>query len=342
MTLSAFLQPDFLDKTSLEIKTIYCSLTDVPMSIQEKREKILKNTEAKGKLTKIINGLDPNINIYRIEKIDRLIDSVVNNKISFTNPEKWKENDPWEEFIGKNIYIGDIKYSYPIKHRVQCWSTQAESDAMWRIYSQKKDEGSSYDSVKIKVNLKKYLDLVEIIDSESGFFTLDQIHDVLIAGHVKYLTRLEIEDNLKDPWFVAKLTSLGKFELFYDKTLFIKRNAFMHENEVRIVWTKKASKSVFQESDYSYLNNFNYKSIIEEIELDPRLQAGFECIQRDRLIKCGIKGNLIKKSSLYEPIGATPHTTKLLHEIASLSKVGLLDSSDRLIKGMIDNGNLKI
>jgi len=284
----------------------------------------------------LLNNANPEQYIYRIEDIDRLIDSIANNQTSFTNPDYWRSrDDKWEKIFGDTLLVGDQSFQYHIKCRVQCWSTLKESDALWRIYSKCTDElKKDYKGVKVKVKIKNYLDAIDELDHESNFFTQEGLNDVMLAGPVKYLDISEITEILNNPWFVAKLASRNKFSQEYEKTLFIKRDSFAHENEFRILWTKKATGSTFEEENFSYLK-IGYKRLIEEIILDPRISEKTEDEYRQIFQKNGISNSIIKKSTLDDPPKITPYTTKYLEKIAALDNINLLRESDNHLREII-------
>jgi hypothetical protein len=288
----------------------------------------------------LLNDANPEQYIYRIEDIDRLIDSISENQTSFTNPEYWRSrDDKWEKIFGDTILVGDQSCKYHIKCRVQCWSTLKESDALWRIYSKCTDPlKKDYKGVQVKVKIKNYLHAIDELDHKSNFFTQEGLNDVMLAGPVKYLGISEITDILNDPWFIAKLASRYKFSQEYEKTLFIKRDSFAHENEFRILWTKKATGSIFKDENFSYLK-IDYKSLIEEIILDPRINDETERKYREKFWENGISNSIIKKSTLYDSPNITPYTTKHLKEIAALDNINLLQKSDNYLRIIMRNNH---
>src|SRR5690606_29586879 len=80
-------------------------------------------------------------------------------------------------------------------------------------------------------------------------------------------------------------------------TLLIKRTAFRHEKEVRLL--------VF-DAEKKYKNekllpvNIDPFTLISEISFDPRMNSSIYEIYKSHLIEIGYKG-VIKKSTLYDP-----------------------------------------
>jgi hypothetical protein len=85
------------------------------------------------------------------------------------------------------------------------------------------------------------------------------------------------------------------------KTLLIKRKEFVHENELRLIYTHSDP-----DQKKEYLNNdvfqydFNPLEIIEQIVFDPRFDDGEYKSFKKILINFGFKSKIIKKSDLYQ------------------------------------------
>ena len=141
--------------------------------------------------------------LYRYISFESFVGMIQKKALTFVLPELWddpKESTPFLELIkqSNNSYDKILLYSVYQKTYGQCWTRLSESDAMWRIYSYNNR------AIRIKVAIDK----------------LKQLPDVDIVP-VKYSDIIEIHtDNKKE----AVLQSLS-----------IKRLAFQHENEVRLI-----------------------------------------------------------------------------------------------------------
>lgn len=141
--------------------------------------------------------------LYRYISFESFVGLVQNKALTFVLPELWddpKEGVPFFKFLNSIEDDFEKIMYYSIYHKTfgQCWTKLSESDAMWRIYSYNNR------AVQIKVDTDKLL----------------LLKDVRIVP-VEY-TDSYIVDSSK------------KMESFY-KSLAIKRVAFQHENEVRLI-----------------------------------------------------------------------------------------------------------
>jgi hypothetical protein len=134
--------------------------------------------------------------IYRILPFEKAIHLLEGKKLSFSRPSSWY--DPFERDYDK---IGSSRLF------AQCWSLKGYSDAMWRIYSKNK--------LGVRISSS-----TEEIEKEIVYIKNNYEFDVY-ANEVKYFTTkyFRKEQEEADPF--------GK--------IFIKRKAFDHEKEYRIV-----------------------------------------------------------------------------------------------------------
>jgi len=229
--------------------------------------------------------------IYRYIPFHFLRDALVTNKLYFNKVNNWE--DPYENFFlnqiimdssGKNINIAESYSGY----FGECWTTLEESDAMWRIYSVKNLNNDSVilDDVAIKIEIDS-----EIMENEIN----KSIHNLgynIRSKEVHYTEQEEIECAIR----TAKNLNLRNIILI---SLFVKRKAFSHEEEFRIII--EIPNNCKESHKESLLIPFNM-SLIDEFVADPRLtQNQFKQIQ-DELLRVGIKRVKIKKSKLYEQI----------------------------------------
>ncbi len=162
----------------------------------------------------------------------------------------------------------------------QCWTFTEDSDALWRIYSPKKN------GVRVTTTVRKLFSL--IWDETDKFKSLNYF-----IGSAKYKDRKEIEDFMNNTSFWAMALS-GQNDGFA-KLLCIKRNEFKHENEVRLLIDDPNNKG----RDGYYGVDIEYQNIFEEICLDPRLKEDeFEKLKSE--IEPFVGSILIKQSDLYK------------------------------------------
>lgn len=141
--------------------------------------------------------------LYRYIPFETFVGMIQNKSLTFVLPELWedpKECAGIEHYIEQrdNVYEKLMLQSVYYKTFCQCWTTLAESDAMWRIYS--------YNNRTVRICIKR-----ESVDLLDDVKTVD----------------VEYTDDLD--------STFDKGERGYLKALSQKRIAFAHEKEVRLI-----------------------------------------------------------------------------------------------------------
>ena len=221
--------------------------------------------------------------IYRIFSVDRFKELMEAKELVLVNPKKW--DDPFENFFLKANAItpnGELVSLEGIANSWygQCWTYNEESDALWRIYSPKKD------GVRVSTTIRKLF---------SCFWNeLDDYRSLkYFIGTVSYRPRDQIECFMKENsyWKVASGGQNNKFA----RLLCVKRPEFNHENEVRILLYDMEKKG----TDGCFKVPFNYQDILDDVCIDPRLNdAQYHDIKRNlKDIGCTLP---ISQSELYK------------------------------------------
>lgn len=243
---------------------------------------------------------DLNKNIYRIYPLNRMLELIENKENVLVKTELWE--DPFENFLLKStgkLPSGELFIiNSRDKYYGQCWSLKKESDAMWRIYSQHiKDEETNeliIDNVGIKVKStigKVFDDLFKTQISHINPYNKLPYNLVTFAGKVKYQKKQELVDLLsKASNYLLDTTGKGQAE-----TLMLKRLAFTHEKEVRIVYHCENCKS----TDKVFKYKINPNECFEEIVVDPRISKVNYLKIKKILIEKGFKNKIIQ-SGLYK------------------------------------------
>jgi len=196
--------------------------------------------------------------IYQILPLEYAISILQNRVLRFNSVFKYWE-DPYELFLFKqNIFIEGTPFhinDYDKKLYGQCWSLNKDTDAMWRIYSSKKK------GVRIKTTIGK---MIQVLDQTRGMnWTAPAF------GLVKYVDIKFIKEYLRQ----IEKDGSGKFFEMMSDSLFYKREQFSHEKEVRFIIQTEGVDG-FQYNDGDFLNlKIDPTELIEEISLDPRLDA---------------------------------------------------------------------
>ena len=141
--------------------------------------------------------------LYRFISFEAFVGMVQSQTLTFVLPETWddpKESAPFQQLIVNtdDIYSKILLLTVYNKTYGQCWTRTSESDAMWRIYSYNNR------AIRIKTTEDK----------------LKLLPDV-------QMIRVEYSDQIN-------LSGLSIVDAFL-KSLAIKRCAFSHENEVRLI-----------------------------------------------------------------------------------------------------------
>ena len=230
--------------------------------------------------------------IYRIYKLSRFKYLLGKNTDGLVSPTKWY--DPFENFFLQSTKVKDSENGSPIPLQNlavdwygQCWSFTEESDAMWRIYCPcpKIETG-----VKVKSTIRKLFENLQKVDS-----TVPQLQ--FFVGRVLYFNEQNIKQFMSKTTFLQIASESSGKE--FARLLCIKRDAFKHERELRILFQdldngagKRGVEGVF---DYQLDPNV----VFEEIVLDPRITEQQENVQKAELKNLGSKLQ-IRKSTLYQ------------------------------------------
>lgn len=227
------------------------------------------------------NVIAPETPIYRVFSRQRFLELIITKKNSLVKPSMWE--DPFENAFlqctaimekGEEASLERIR----AKWYGQCWTTERDTDAMWRIYSHNKD------GVRVKTTVGK------IIRALWGHHKNTHFASSCFVGKVEYKTKEDIEEFLSKSYvqhFLLNGRSLAK-------TLLMKRREFRHEEEVRILF-----QDINHETDrniYQYPIELN--NILEEVTLDPRANSEDVEMLAALLSEQGISAP-VNKSNLY-------------------------------------------
>lgn len=184
-------------------------------------------------------------------------------KLTLAAPHKW--DDPFENFLAKckADFDGIPNVGIELLFRNfygQCWTLNPESDAMWRIYSPNKD------GARVKTTVGRLFR--SIYNPNNTFATMSYF-----IGSVCYKTEDEIRKIFEDPNNASGLT--------FDQTgrgqalpFFIKREAFSHEQEVRLLFRFNEEGNKEQRSEEFWPFDINPNDLFDEVTFDPRMSDG--------------------------------------------------------------------
>lgn len=207
--------------------------------------------------------------IYRFVCVQRLLELFDRKQNVLLRPDK-KWEDPFENFVLRS------QHAYG-----QCWTLHKASDAMWRIYSKNSD------AVRIRSTVRK---LAESLCQTRGKWA----HVEAFIGRVQYLPRKELMAFAKNASQEATTSSAKMLA----ETLLVKRPAFEHEREVRLLF-------IPHDKAHAKQNTFHYPIdpdvLIDQIMIDPRMpKPDADILKQEIKAKTGFRGD-IKRSLLYAP-----------------------------------------
>lgn len=232
-----------------------------------------------------IDNLDQEI--YRIFPLYRIEEMLSSQRLILVKPNVW--DDPFENFLlnctaveedGTEVGLSVMAASW----FGLCWTLNVDSDAMWRIYSQKKD------GIRIKTTIRKLFNAAWEVNNT--FSPLKYF-----IGKVSYHSREELEKFLKDTSFWS-IASGGQNDGFA-KTLLMKRTEFEHENEVKILVNIAVTDNDQRIEGSLYKISINTNNFIDEICIDPRLSNDEANVLKEKIKALGYAGT-INQSELYK------------------------------------------
>ncbi|WP_292207907.1 hypothetical protein [Mesorhizobium sp.] len=232
-----------------------------------------------------IDASKRNSHVYRYIKLHRLYQLFAERENVLVLPSMWE--DPFENFIlkAKTRDRDGTVHEFGFRDRLygQCWTTESRSDAMWRIYSQKADHGR-FDGVRVRTTVKR------LAESLTARMTFGDVKHAFI-GRVEYLPDTKLFES------ASKIFAKGLTPRTVASTLLVKRNAFRHEKEVRLVYRKLFGDPA-QEGKLRY--KVDPHDLVDQIILDPRVNpAEIKAMKNEIAARTGFKGE-VKWSLLYK------------------------------------------
>jgi hypothetical protein len=176
--------------------------------------------------------------LYRYVSFERAVDVFRNNRLFFARPREWP--DPYEVQL---VHRGsDMLFA-------QCWCRTAISDAMWRLYS----PGES--GVRIGVKRAKLASAVGAWAQANGFDFREEEVVYKPAAVVRERARA-LGRALNKSFDLARATDV----------LFLKREAYEHENEWRFVLYGEGVRAKAKGLSVP----IDALSLVDSVLLDPR------------------------------------------------------------------------
>lgn len=217
--------------------------------------------------------------IYRIVEFKRFNQIFEDRSNTLVSPALWE--DPFENFILKCpivLVTGEVGYAgFRDQCYGQCWTLKSASDAMWRIYSHDKQ------GIRIRTTIRK---LIHSLAKHCE----DWATVCAFIGKVKYLNEKKLTAFAHKTWDRVDPASLAN-------TLLVKRPAFSHESEVRLIYFERDDS---RRGGKLYTYRVDPHDLIDQVMCDPRLgPEGFSALS-ERIRGTGYNGPLLR-SLLYAP-----------------------------------------
>lgn len=225
--------------------------------------------------------------VYRIMPLHRLKELFTDQKLILVRPKLWE--DPFENFFLNTTYLTADGAEVSTKNIAnswygQCWTTNSDTDAMWRIYSHDKQ------SLRVKTTIGKLAQAMW--DNEDSLSSLKNY-----IGAVDYKSVADINEFRNSTGFM-QLTGGGGTMRLAD-TLLTKRKEFVHESEVRLLYFDPDNNAHLKQGDI-YPIPVNPHTLIDEVCIDPRMDDEIDIEAMTKKIKrLGFNGT-ITKSDLYQ------------------------------------------
>ncbi len=241
---------------------------------------------------------------YKYMGLETAFLCIRNSNIQFQEPCRWK--DSYERLFYNAIIGGSISSkSNPITYAC-CLTNKKDNEAAWKIYSYNAI-GLNAHCVQFKINRNKFRD--QLLMATKGKYDLYE-------GVVSYKSKSDIDglcsSNIKYKKKEPELSDLHHiyFDNFnlesYLNLLLLKRDAFMHEQEVRIFLISKAkSKHVKGKCEPIYLK-INWSEVLEGVLIDSTCSKLEKKLLEETIFKHGKYGKCISKS-LKEKLRPIPY-----------------------------------
>lgn len=220
--------------------------------------------------------------VYRIMRQEYVVALFADRKNVLSQIHNWK--DKFENFqlrLGGILNGERFEYGFRDDFVGQCWTRESLSEAMWGIYAN--DPSTRF--VRIRSTPRKLLSALVAAHPEMP-------QDTCFIGKVEYKREAELE---------AFARNSGQLDLRarrFAESLLLKRRAFSHESEVRLLYFGDAKK-------YGAHGLYRYAvdphAMLTQLMADPnRDRANWLVDKADLARATGFTGE-IKRSKIYDP-----------------------------------------
>ena len=224
----------------------------------------------------VSNNIDTSKSLFRYMSLAQFLSIVENRKLFLNKVKRWE--DTWEgpddqlpmiTESGEKVYSESLLTSSTVG---QCWTYDKDSDAMWRIYSPDRQ------GIMIETNVDCFREIQGLRRA--------------VLAKVIYFNK----DN-----YIEKRNEIAENRSYcYAGDMALKREAFKHENEVRLLVCLQGYKEISNWWDIPVVGfEFDPQTFIKSITFDPRADEWFVNTMKQYCLSKGFSCP-IEKSSLYE------------------------------------------
>lgn len=229
--------------------------------------------------------------IYRIMPEKNVIEMFQKRKMYCGNVLGWK--DKYENFLLTTDFSynsNPVNYAFKNNFFAQCWTREAFSEAMWGIYAN--NPKKKY--LRIRSTPRKLLtSLIKAHEKDH-----ENAHEIsCYIGAIKYHKRKIFEDYVNN----AGILSITTHRII--TSILMKRYAFKHEKEIRLIfWKQNGDK---YKKSYSY--DFDPHLTITQIMADPNRHRKDWEQEKDNILRLTGFRNRVCRSMMYDaPSWRTP------------------------------------
>jgi hypothetical protein len=239
-----------------------------------------------------LDDADLDRRIYRIYALDHFKELLAARVDAVVNPTKWQ--DPFENFFLERTEVMDdlTGSTIPLKNLAvdwygQCWSMNKDTDAMWRIYC---PDPVANPGVKVRTTIRKLFDNLKGSGSPAPYLQF-------FIGKVEYRSERGIVNLMRGLTF-TDIAVGGQGDRFAD-LLCLKRTAFRHEREVRLLFQDGEFGSSRRGVGGVFKFALDPSAVFEEVVLDPRMKDPDAAALKADLLAGGRTTLPISRSNLY-------------------------------------------
>ena len=228
----------------------------------------------------IIGDLRPNTRIYRIFPRIYFFELFEEGRNTLIQPKQW--DDPFESILLNSpvrSVTGDIE-SFRFHDCVygQCWTLESRSDALWQIYSKNSD------GIRVRTTIGKLIDSLRAAHRATA-------DESCFIGRVSYKRDKKLQQ-FANAMFVTRSRTDAIV-----RSLLLKRRAFRHENEVRLLYIENRET---KKQDLVYKYRLDPLEIFDQAMVDGRISWAQFVSLKDAIAKrTGLTKRRIRRSLLY-------------------------------------------